>query len=141
MLIAHQGNCCSSIQEVVEGMRTLFRSRQHILAALEGANDGEGMSSTSLVSVGIGRRSPGADPFRPGFLNSLEVRSELIRLLGDLDARSRRLLVLWFVCGRPVAEVADDLGISRVHCYRLKNKALDAMLEASGEGDANKRAS
>lgn len=78
-----------------------------------------------------GAWDPHAEPFGRGFLTGLDERSELARLLDALDPRERRLLVLWFVEGYPVSAIARALGISRVHCYRLKDRALRQMLEAS----------
>jgi DNA-directed RNA polymerase specialized sigma subunit len=49
--------------------------------------------------------------------------------LRALDERERRLLILWHVIGHPVAHIARMLGISRVHCYRLQNQALQDMLD------------
>jgi DNA-directed RNA polymerase specialized sigma subunit len=119
-----------------------FRSRHHIIAALERVQDGAPSRTTSLIELGHGDRDPEADPFRPGYLSSLDVRTELTRLLRHVDDRSRRLLVLWFVHGRPVTQIAAELGISRVHSYRLKNKALDVMLQAAREeGEPIRRAS
>jgi DNA-directed RNA polymerase specialized sigma24 family protein len=120
----------------------MFRDRQQLMTALEGVQDLPGPSSASIVSIGRSRRDPSGDPFHPGFLAGLEVRTELTRLLGGLDERSRRLLVLWFVQCRPVMEIARELRISRVHCYRLKNKALDDMLRfAEGRPETARRAS
>jgi DNA-directed RNA polymerase specialized sigma24 family protein len=118
----------------------MFRDRQHLMAALESVQNLPGPTSASVVAVGRSRRDPSGDPFHPGFLGGLEARTEVTRLLRGLDERSRRLLVLWFVQCSPVTEIARDLGISRVHCYRLRNKALDEMLR-SGPQETVSRAS
>lgn len=103
------------------------------MVALERIEEDPGPGSRSLISVGRVRKDPTGEPFRPGFLKSMERRSELMHLLRRLDQRSQRLLLLWFAQGRPAIEIASQLGISRVHCYRLRNKALDEMLQASEE--------
>lgn len=109
----------------------MFQNRSHIVRALGRLEEGQGPNTTSLVAADRLQRDPSADPFYPGFLSGLERREELIRLLRGLDERSQRLLFLWFVGERPVTEIAAALGISRVHCYRLRDKALDQMIEAS----------
>jgi len=120
----------------------VFETRQHLMSALEAMQEISAPNSHSLITVGGSRRGSLGDPFRPGFLAALEVRTELVRLLRLLDERSRRLLLLWFVQGRPVVEIANELGISRVHCYRLRNKALAELLEAASEpADVTPRAS
>jgi DNA-directed RNA polymerase specialized sigma subunit len=108
----------------------VFHTRDQIVDALERIEEGLGTVSTSIVAVDHTKRDPDADPFHPGFLSAFERRTQVLELLRGLDERSRRLLVLWFVHGRPVGEIAGDLGISRVHCYRLRNKALDEMIDA-----------
>jgi DNA-directed RNA polymerase specialized sigma24 family protein len=108
----------------------MFRTRQQLIDTLARIEDVPVPGSISLVSIGQPRREP-SEPFRPGFLASFERRNEILELLRGLDERSQRLLLLWFALDRPPAEVASTLGISRVHCYRLRNKALDEMLEAS----------
>ncbi len=78
-----------------------------------------------------GARDPEEEPFGPGFLTRFEERTEVDRLLQDLDPRDRQLLTLWYVEGHPVTTIARRLGISRVHCYRLRDRALRQMVEAS----------
>lgn len=103
------------------------------MVALERIEEPPGPRSTSVICVERVKRGPTGEPFRPGFLMSLERRRELMQLLRSLDRRSQRLLLLWCAQGRPASEIANELGISRVHCYRLRNKALDEMLQACEE--------
>jgi len=72
--------------------------------------------------------------FRPGFIATFEERAELLRRLRRLDERARTLLVLWFVEDRSAPDIARRLNVSRVHCYRLRERALRAMLD--GDTDA-----
>lgn len=111
------------------------------MTALERIEESGGPRSSWLISVNGTERDPDADPFRPGFLSALEMRTEILALLRRLDERSRRLLLLWFVYGRPVLEIATELRVSRVHCYRLRNQALDEMLRACDERREAARAS
>lgn len=120
----------------------MFRDRRHIVHALERLEEGYGPRTASLVVADRIKRDPHKEPFHPGFLSAIDRRSELIRLLRELDERSQRLLLLWFVEARPVTEIAAILRISRVHCYRLRDRALDRMIRAStGRHEDVRRAS
>lgn len=77
------------------------------------------------------RVDPSTDPFRSGFLNRMDERDELARRMRRrLDGRARLLLYLWYVADLPVSRVAGRIGVSRVHCYRLRDRALNALAEA-----------
>jgi DNA-directed RNA polymerase specialized sigma24 family protein len=69
------------------------------------------------------------DPFHPGVIAGLEERAELARRLRRISDRDRLLVFLWYVEGWPVPDIAAHLGISRVHCYRVRDRALGAMLD------------
>jgi DNA-directed RNA polymerase specialized sigma24 family protein len=80
------------------------------------------------VEPQTGRRRDG---FRPAFVMGMDERTDLVHRFRALEPRERMLLFLWYVEGRPVTEVASRLGISRVHCYRLRAKALQTLAEAA----------
>lgn len=107
----------------------LFETPQDIADALCRAPAFYHASSTSLMRLRRHARRPDAGPFRAGFLATIDERAELARLLASLEQRERALLLHWFVEDRPVAWIAKRLGISRVHCYRLRNRALRTMLD------------
>jgi DNA-directed RNA polymerase specialized sigma24 family protein len=109
----------------------VFKTTRDIVVALRRVKDSYEPRTSSLLLLGRTPYDPGSEPFRAGFLQRIEERQELIRLLGSLDERSRQLMLLWFVEELPVADIARRLDISRVHCYRLKDGALRAMLESS----------
>ncbi|HEY8201643.1 MAG TPA: hypothetical protein VII47_09840, partial [Actinomycetota bacterium] len=46
--------------------------------------------------------------------------------------RERLLLVLWYVSDMPPTVIARQLNVSRVHCYRLRDKALRALCDVPG---------
>jgi DNA-directed RNA polymerase specialized sigma24 family protein len=93
----------------------------------------------SVIGVSRGGRGWSGDPFRPGFLGAVEERAELVRrMLARLQPRERLLLTLWYVSDLQPTVIARQLQVSRVHCYRLRNKALRALCdveatEASGD--------
>jgi DNA-directed RNA polymerase specialized sigma24 family protein len=106
----------------------LFTTVGEFVAALRRVPECYDPKTTSILFIrGCDGRAE-AEPFHGGFLSRFEERAEVIRLLGEIDQRSRRLLVMWFVEGIPVARIARCLRISRVHCYRLKDQALRRML-------------
>ena len=109
---------------------TVFGTPHQLTAALARIGDGYGPKSRSVLARDRAW-DPDAEPFGRGFLTGLEERTEIRRLLGALDVRDRRLLILWYVEGRPVTAIARALGISRVHCYRLRDRALHRMVDAS----------
>lgn len=80
----------------------------------------------SIIFVS-GAKSGNKDPFGGVFLAGIEERSELVRRLRLIEPRDRKLLFLWYVEGLPVTTIAKRLGISRVHCYRLRKRALQQM--------------
>jgi len=95
----------------------------------------------SILFAGGQARRTESEPFGPGFLSWMENRGELIRRLRQLDQRDRLLLFLWYVQAWPPYRVAERLGISRVHCYRLRNRALRALAGSSNpDGDASRGA-
>jgi DNA-directed RNA polymerase specialized sigma24 family protein len=107
----------------------LFEVPTDISAALAANADCYQSPSTSVLRTARRGMDPYRGPFRPGFLDGLETRAELNRLLTHLDERARLLLLLWFVHERPVTAIAKRLRISRMHCYRLRDRALQQMLE------------
>lgn len=116
----------------------MFIDHADIVRALERLRDFTAPRSVSLMTLG-GGSDPHAEPFRAGFLSTMDERHEVLRRLQRLDERARLLLLLWHVEGTPVTKIAARLGISRVHCYRVRRTALDAMVDrtadAAGEHD------
>ena len=108
-----------------------FVDGQEIINALRRVPEVYDPRSTSVLTVRRGGRNGDPNPFRRGFIDDFEERAELMRLLQLLDDRSRMLLVFWFVDGLPVVAISRRLHVSRVHCYRLRDRALRTMLEVA----------
>jgi DNA-directed RNA polymerase specialized sigma24 family protein len=84
----------------------------------------------SVIGVSRGGRDWSGDPFRSGFLGAVEERAELARrMMSRLQPRERLLLVLWYVSDMQATVIARQLQVSRVHCYRLRDKALRALCD------------
>ena len=84
------------------------------------------------MSVGGGRRQS-HEVFGYGFLSQIEEQAELERRLAALPARDRLLLLLWYTEGWPVTAIAEHLQISRVHCYRVRDRAIAHIISAVAE--------
>lgn len=86
-------------------------------------------SSSVVLFNGKTTTDVDADPFRKGFLDSVELRAELLDRLSSLDERERAVLMLWYVADLPVRTICAKLGLSRSHAYRLRDRALLSMLD------------
>jgi DNA-directed RNA polymerase specialized sigma24 family protein len=115
-------------QEVLAEKRVRFPGRSDLVRALARYGDEAGPRTGSVMFVS-GAPPRSHDPFHPGVIAGLEERAELARRLRRLSDRDRLLVFLWYVEGWRVPEIADHLGISRVHCYRVRDRALGAMLD------------
>jgi len=74
------------------------------------------------------------EAFHPGVVSGLEERDDLRNALHALPERERELLFRWYVLGWPVSRIATALGISRVHCYRLRDRALRTITDDGSPG-------
>jgi DNA-directed RNA polymerase specialized sigma24 family protein len=109
----------------------MFTEPADVIAALRRFRTFYDPKTSSVLLPGRGGTDHDADPFRAGFLTTIEERHEVLRRLGRLDPRARRLIVMWHVEGMPVAALARKLQLSRVHCYRINQAALEQMLDAN----------
>lgn len=107
----------------------MFETVAAVVRALKTFRDFYHPKSSSILLVSNESPDPDADPFRRGFLASLEERTELLKRLAALDERERAVVMLWYVADLPVREICAKLSLSRSHCYRIRNKALQAMAE------------
>ncbi len=113
----------------------MFTHPAEVVRALKRYRDCYDPRSTSFMSTG-GASDPHGEPFHAGFIANFDERAELELRLKRLDARERNLLILWHVVGHPVAHIARMLQVSRVHCYRLQGRALEAMVDAVEQAHA-----
>jgi DNA-directed RNA polymerase specialized sigma24 family protein len=107
-----------------------FTTPESIIHALKRYRDVFDPKTGSLILIARDRFDPSRGPFRAGFIDRLEERQELRRRMTErIQPRERKLLYLWYVADLPVTRVARMLGISRMHCYRLRKDALSAMCD------------
>ncbi|MCA1834367.1 MAG: DUF1492 domain-containing protein [Actinobacteria bacterium] len=107
----------------------MFETVGEVVGALKKFSDFYQPRTNSVLAMSGNGRDPHADPFRGGFIDSLEVRTELLRRLASLDERDRTVVMLWYVSEEPVKEMTARLGISRATLYRLRDRALQEMVE------------
>jgi len=115
-------------EEALSENRARFPDRSDLVRALARYGDEAGPRTGSVMFVG-GAPPRSHDPFHPGVIAGMEERAELARRLRRLNERDRLLVFLWYVEGWSVPNIAAHLGISRVHCYRVRDRALGAMLD------------
>lgn len=112
----------------------MFRQPGDVIRALTRFRDCYDPATASLMLVGSSPSDPHREPFRSGFISHFDERALLVRRLARLEERARRLLILWHVEAHPVTHIAKRLGVSRVHCYRLRSRALLDMLDDDARG-------
>ncbi len=98
-----------------------------VIRALEGYHGAFAPRSGSLMLVSPTGRRAVTDGYGYAFLRHVEEHEELVRRLRLLEPRERLLLLLWYAEGWAVTDIAARLQISRVHCYRLRDRALDRL--------------
>jgi DNA-directed RNA polymerase specialized sigma24 family protein len=119
-----------------KGDRGVLDNPSQVITALLRYQDVFDPSTSSVLTVSASpkARGFGGEPFRGGLISRFEERVELVRRLRRLDPRKRAVLYLWYVESYPVAKIASELGISRVHCYRVRKRALNEMTDPNNEG-------
>jgi DNA-directed RNA polymerase specialized sigma subunit len=86
--------------------------------------------TSSVMKVGAARLDKNiGDGLNPGLIETLEERTELCRRMARVSERERLVLFLWYVKQLHVDDVADTLELSRRQCYRLKAKAIRAVVD------------
>jgi RNA polymerase sigma-70 factor, ECF subfamily len=66
----------------------------------------------------------------------VEQRDEVVRALGRMSAVHRQVLVLKYLDGASVEEIAAELGRTRVQVQSLLQRARDALRRELGDGEA-----
>jgi DNA-directed RNA polymerase specialized sigma24 family protein len=111
----------------------VFETPAEVISALKRYRDAFDPRTTSIITPFRNGHDPHAEPFRAGFLGSIQERDELLRRLTErIAVRERALLLLWYIADLPVARIARRLGISRIHCYRLRKQAIDCLCDDPG---------
>lgn len=107
----------------------MYQTAGQVVRALKAFRDYYQPQSRSVLTASSKTTDVDADPFRRGFLESVDLRSDLLKRLSSLGERERSILIHWYVMDEPVGEICEKLSLSRSHCYRLRDRALDEMLD------------
>jgi DNA-directed RNA polymerase specialized sigma24 family protein len=112
----------------------MLETRSDVVVALKRYRDVFDPKGGSIIVASTRERDLYGEPFRSGFLTLLDERAELLRrMLARLSRRERMLLVLWYFVDLPVTEVSRRVGISRRHCYRLRDQAVRSLSDEPPE--------
>lgn len=107
----------------------MLDDRREVIRCLITYTDWWQPATSSVMQVGGAKRDQNiGDGLNPGLLDSLEERVELCHRMTSLLERERQVLFFWYVKQLHIDDVADELGISRRQCFRLKKKAIGALI-------------
>ena len=70
----------------------------------------------------------GKEPFRPGFIDSIDIRKELINRLSRLPEREKISLLLFYTYGKPAKQISEIFQLSFRQFYRIKKNALEKIV-------------
>jgi len=108
----------------------MYETNGEVVGALKAFADFYQPRATGSIISGQGRGPQfGGDPFRGGFIDSLDARTTLLKRLAVLDERDRNVVMLWYVNDVPVKDICTKLGVSRATLYRMRDRALQQMVE------------
>jgi RNA polymerase sigma-B factor len=99
-----------SVEEIVEGIES---SNAYATLSLDAGDDPDD-SGSMLDALGV----------EDANLERVEIRESLKPLLGALEPREKRILLLRFFKNRTQAQIADEIGVSQMHVSRLLSRTL-----------------
>lgn len=111
----------------------MFESVGQVVRSLKAFRDYYDPKSSSVMIASSRTTDVDADPFRRGFLDTLDLRSQLLGRLSSLDERERAVLMLWYLEDLTVPQICERMNLSRSHCYRLRDRAISMMLDQVDE--------
>jgi RNA polymerase sigma factor (sigma-70 family) len=111
----------------------MFATEGDVIAVIKILGDYYQPKTSSIISLDtlLNRSNLIDEPFRSGFLERIEERLEIVKRLQALEPLKKKLLFLWYYETKPVTEISKELGISRMHCYRIRKQALSEILGMS----------
>ena len=113
-------------------MLATAREVRRAIATLEDFYDPQ-TGSIVVLAESRGKDSYREEPFKSGFLDTLDERHEVARRLQLLDERKRQIMLLWHLETLPKTEIAERVGVSRMHVYRLHGQAMQEIIEMAEE--------
>ena len=108
----------------------MLSTPEKVISGLKTLNDCYCLKSKSIVCAS--HDSPDSkyrEPFYRGFLSEADKRFELVKRLNKLDDREKTILLLFYAFSMPVDNIAKEVGVSWRHCYRIKKKAIESIID------------
>lgn len=116
----------------------MFDTTDGVVRALRSLGRSTDASSTSILATSSSTGySVDKDPFHGGYIDSLEARLELLDRFSRLDERERAILTLWYVQDLAVPSICESLGMSRATAYRIRDRAIDRLVEVPVQSDVD----
>jgi len=113
-------------------------SYKEVIRTLKSLNDCYFIKSNFLICHRLKKMDiKGREPFCPGFLDGIETRKELIRRLNKLGKREKIILLLFYTLGKPIEYIECSLSLCCRHCYRIKKRALEKIVNFDKEEKIN----
>jgi RNA polymerase sigma-B factor len=106
---------------------------EDVLEALESSHAYTTVSLDSDLND-IATAPPSAEDAQAA-LEGVENRASLRPLLGRLDARERRIILLRFFANMTQSEIAAEVGVSQMHISRILGRTLARLREGLGSGE------
>lgn len=116
----------------------MLDSYEDVIRTLKSLNDYYFIKSNFIICPKLSRLNiKGREPFCLGFLDSIETRKELIRRLNKLEVKEKTMLVLFYTLNKPIIYIAQKLHLCWRHCYRIKKRALEKIVNFDKEEKVN----
>ena len=113
----------------------MLSTPEKVISGLKTLNDCYYLKSKSIVYANHDMPdSKYREPFRRGFLSEADKRFELVKRLNKLDDREKTTLLLFYTFSAPVDDIAKVVGVSWRHCYRIKKKGIENIIDIGEDG-------
>ncbi len=112
----------------------MFDSYEEVISTLKSLNDYYYIKSNFIICPRLCKLNTGSrELFCFGFLDSIEKKRELVKRLKKLEEREKTVLLLFYSLGKSIGCIGQELHLSCRHCYRIKNKALEKIVNFGKE--------
>jgi DNA-directed RNA polymerase specialized sigma subunit len=107
----------------------MLDTREEVIGTLKSLNDYYYVKSNFIICTKPDKSNiEGKDPFRHGFIDSIDIRKELINRLRGLQEKERVALLLFYTLGKPAEQIKLILHLSCRQFYRIKKNALEKVI-------------
>jgi len=107
----------------------MLDSREEVINTLKSLNDFYYIKSNFIIHPKLSSlKMKGKEPFRRGFIDSIDIRKELINRLIRLPEKEKITLLLFYTFGKSVKQISEVLHLSCRQFYRIKKNALEKIV-------------